>query len=167
MWRYLVILCSICLTISDVSLRWYFGKLGRKDAERQLLSFGNPRGTFLIRESETTKGRLAKAILTTNEKIYEKNHAKLVKYSLQWYERDKRHLAYVCARELDVWTSQALEWVFKAENNPSATHAVPNPRYPQRKSRTGRVLCSALTLWTSHCLSQCLCWRYYYCNGVG
>lgn len=35
---------------------WYFGKLGRKDAERQLLSNGNPRGTFLIRESETTKG---------------------------------------------------------------------------------------------------------------
>uniref|UniRef100_A0A2I3RUG1 Tyrosine-protein kinase Fyn n=10 Tax=Catarrhini TaxID=9526 RepID=A0A2I3RUG1_PANTR len=25
---------------------WYFGKLGRKDAERQLLSFGNPRGTM-------------------------------------------------------------------------------------------------------------------------
>lgn len=38
--------------------RWYFGKLGRKDAERQLLSFGNPRGTFLIRESETTKGKI-------------------------------------------------------------------------------------------------------------
>uniref|UniRef100_A0A8C1JII8 non-specific protein-tyrosine kinase n=1 Tax=Cyprinus carpio TaxID=7962 RepID=A0A8C1JII8_CYPCA len=37
---------------------WYFGKLGRKDAERQLLSNGNPRGTFLIRESETTKGSL-------------------------------------------------------------------------------------------------------------
>lgn len=35
---------------------WYFGKLSRKDAERQLLSNGNPRGTFLIRESETTKG---------------------------------------------------------------------------------------------------------------
>uniref|UniRef100_A0A671UVB7 non-specific protein-tyrosine kinase n=1 Tax=Sparus aurata TaxID=8175 RepID=A0A671UVB7_SPAAU len=29
---------------------WYFGKLGRKDAERQLLSTGNPRGTYLIRE---------------------------------------------------------------------------------------------------------------------
>nr|ABI33875.1 FYN oncogene transcript variant 2 [Sus scrofa] len=26
---------------------WYFGKLGRKDAERQLLSFGNPRESFL------------------------------------------------------------------------------------------------------------------------
>uniref|UniRef100_A0A8C6P225 Tyrosine-protein kinase n=1 Tax=Nothobranchius furzeri TaxID=105023 RepID=A0A8C6P225_NOTFU len=34
---------------------WYFGKLGRKDAERQLLAAGNPRGTYLIRESETTK----------------------------------------------------------------------------------------------------------------
>lgn len=38
---------------------WYFGKLGRKDAERQLLSVGNPRGTYLIRESETTKGNSA------------------------------------------------------------------------------------------------------------
>lgn len=36
--------------------RWYFGKMGRKDAERQLLGQNNPRGTFLIRESETTKG---------------------------------------------------------------------------------------------------------------
>lgn len=42
----------------DLIYRWYFGKLGRKDAERQLLSFGNPRGTFLIRESETTKGKI-------------------------------------------------------------------------------------------------------------
>ncbi|EAW48280.1 FYN oncogene related to SRC, FGR, YES, isoform CRA_c [Homo sapiens] len=42
--------------------RWYFGKLGRKDAERQLLSFGNPRGTFLIRESETTKGAYSLSI---------------------------------------------------------------------------------------------------------
>ncbi|MGH0157874.1 UNVERIFIED_CONTAM: hypothetical protein FKN15_034143 [Acipenser sinensis] len=38
---------------------WYFGKMGRKDAERQLLCIGNPRGTFLIRESETTKERSA------------------------------------------------------------------------------------------------------------
>ncbi|MBN3287159.1 FYNA kinase, partial [Polyodon spathula] len=41
---------------------WYFGKLGRKDAERQLLSSGNPRGTFLIRESETTKGAFSLSI---------------------------------------------------------------------------------------------------------
>lgn len=37
-------------------LRWYFGKMGRKDAERLLLIPGNNRGTFLVRESETTKG---------------------------------------------------------------------------------------------------------------
>uniref|UniRef100_H2S7D5 Tyrosine-protein kinase n=1 Tax=Takifugu rubripes TaxID=31033 RepID=H2S7D5_TAKRU len=41
---------------------WYFGKLGRKDAERQLLSTSNPRGTYLIRESETTKGAFSLSI---------------------------------------------------------------------------------------------------------
>lgn len=41
---------------NSLSFSWYFGKLGRKDAERQLLSTGCPRGTYLIRESETTKG---------------------------------------------------------------------------------------------------------------
>ncbi|XP_015714203.1 tyrosine-protein kinase Fyn [Coturnix japonica] len=46
---------------------WYFGKLGRKDAERQLLSFGNPRGTFLIRESETTKGAYSLSIRDWDE----------------------------------------------------------------------------------------------------
>lgn len=42
--------------LNFLSFSWYFGKLGRKDAERQLLSTGSPRGTYLIRESETTKG---------------------------------------------------------------------------------------------------------------
>uniref|UniRef100_A0A8C0ZXX6 Tyrosine-protein kinase n=1 Tax=Castor canadensis TaxID=51338 RepID=A0A8C0ZXX6_CASCN len=41
---------------------WYFGKIGRKDAERQLLSSGNPQGAFLIRESETTKGAYSLSI---------------------------------------------------------------------------------------------------------
>uniref|UniRef100_A0A4W4FWV1 Tyrosine-protein kinase n=1 Tax=Electrophorus electricus TaxID=8005 RepID=A0A4W4FWV1_ELEEL len=41
---------------------WYFGKLGRKEAERQLLSAGNLRGTYLIRESETTKGAFSLSI---------------------------------------------------------------------------------------------------------
>ncbi|KAK0132831.1 Proto-oncogene tyrosine-protein kinase Yrk [Merluccius polli] len=41
---------------------WYFGKMGRKDAERQLLGQGNQRGTFLIRESETTKGAFSLSI---------------------------------------------------------------------------------------------------------
>uniref|UniRef100_A0A8C6PPE0 Tyrosine-protein kinase n=1 Tax=Nothobranchius furzeri TaxID=105023 RepID=A0A8C6PPE0_NOTFU len=36
--------------------------MGRKDAERQLLAPGNPRGTFLIRESETTKGAYSLSI---------------------------------------------------------------------------------------------------------
>ncbi|CAL8366448.1 unnamed protein product [Boreogadus saida] len=39
-----------------ILLGWYFGKLSRKEAERQLLSTGNLRGTYLIRESETSPG---------------------------------------------------------------------------------------------------------------
>uniref|UniRef100_A0AAX7SXV1 Tyrosine-protein kinase n=1 Tax=Astatotilapia calliptera TaxID=8154 RepID=A0AAX7SXV1_ASTCA len=41
---------------------WYFGKMGRKDAERHLLVPGNQRGTFLARESETTKGAYSLSI---------------------------------------------------------------------------------------------------------
>lgn len=41
---------------------WYFGKLGRKDAERHLLSEGNIQGSFLIRESETTKGAFSLSV---------------------------------------------------------------------------------------------------------
>uniref|UniRef100_A0AAZ3R925 Tyrosine-protein kinase n=1 Tax=Oncorhynchus tshawytscha TaxID=74940 RepID=A0AAZ3R925_ONCTS len=41
---------------------WYFGKMGRKDAERLLLNQGNNRGTFLVRESETTKGAYSLSI---------------------------------------------------------------------------------------------------------
>ncbi|KAF3824873.1 hypothetical protein GH733_010207 [Mirounga leonina] len=36
---------------------WYFGKITRRESERLLLNAENPRGTFLVRESETTKGR--------------------------------------------------------------------------------------------------------------
>ncbi|XP_061750104.1 tyrosine-protein kinase Fyn-like isoform X2 [Nerophis ophidion] len=46
---------------------WYFGKLSRKEAERQLLSTGNPRGSYLIRESETTKGAFSLSIRDWDE----------------------------------------------------------------------------------------------------
>lgn len=36
--------------------RWFFKNISRKDAERQLLASGNTHGSFLIRESETSKG---------------------------------------------------------------------------------------------------------------
>uniref|UniRef100_A0A3B3XUW9 Tyrosine-protein kinase n=1 Tax=Poecilia mexicana TaxID=48701 RepID=A0A3B3XUW9_9TELE len=46
---------------------WYFGKMGRKDAERLLLNPGNNRGTFLVRESETTKGAYSLSIRDWDE----------------------------------------------------------------------------------------------------
>ncbi|XP_040432386.1 proto-oncogene tyrosine-protein kinase Src isoform X2 [Cygnus olor] len=39
-----------------VNNTWYFGKITRRESERLLLNPENPRGTFLVRESETTKG---------------------------------------------------------------------------------------------------------------
>lgn len=39
--------------------RWFFKGISRKDAERQLLAPGNLLGSFMIRESETTKGEEA------------------------------------------------------------------------------------------------------------
>ncbi|XP_022619184.1 proto-oncogene tyrosine-protein kinase Src isoform X3 [Seriola dumerili] len=42
---------------------WYFGKISRRDSERLLLSLENRRGTFLVRESETTKGAYCLSVL--------------------------------------------------------------------------------------------------------
>uniref|UniRef100_A0A8C7GRL8 Tyrosine-protein kinase n=2 Tax=Oncorhynchus TaxID=8016 RepID=A0A8C7GRL8_ONCKI len=61
-------------TASDLSFRkgerlqivnnmWYFGKITRRDSERLLLSLDNRRGTFLVRESETTKGAYCLSVL--------------------------------------------------------------------------------------------------------
>lgn len=40
--------------------RWFFKDITRKDAERQLLAPGNVPGAFLIRESETLKGKISR-----------------------------------------------------------------------------------------------------------
>ncbi|XP_024300816.1 proto-oncogene tyrosine-protein kinase Src isoform X1 [Oncorhynchus tshawytscha] len=42
---------------------WYFGKITRRNSERLLLSLQNRRGTFLVRESETTKGAYCLSVL--------------------------------------------------------------------------------------------------------
>uniref|UniRef100_A0A673YGQ3 Tyrosine-protein kinase n=1 Tax=Salmo trutta TaxID=8032 RepID=A0A673YGQ3_SALTR len=46
-----------------VNNTWYFGKLTRRNSERLLLSLQNRRGTFLVRESETTKGAYCLSVL--------------------------------------------------------------------------------------------------------
>ncbi|XP_061781367.1 proto-oncogene tyrosine-protein kinase Src isoform X1 [Nerophis lumbriciformis] len=43
--------------------RWFFGKITRRDSERLLLNLENRRGTFLVRESETTKGAYCLSVL--------------------------------------------------------------------------------------------------------
>ncbi|KAJ8336470.1 hypothetical protein SKAU_G00376900 [Synaphobranchus kaupii] len=46
---------------------WYFGRMGRRDAERLLLVLGSQRGTFLIRESETAQGAFSLSIRDWDE----------------------------------------------------------------------------------------------------
>uniref|UniRef100_L7M6T6 Tyrosine-protein kinase n=1 Tax=Rhipicephalus pulchellus TaxID=72859 RepID=L7M6T6_RHIPC len=41
---------------------WFFGKVSRKDAEKMLMLPSNPRGTFLIRNSEQTTGAFSLSI---------------------------------------------------------------------------------------------------------
>lgn len=47
---------SLVHTLPPLLSRWFFKGISRKDAERQLLAPGNVLGSFMIRDSETTKG---------------------------------------------------------------------------------------------------------------
>lgn len=70
--------------------------MGRKDAERLLLVPGNQRGTFLARESETTKG----------EKVTPAAHFRTADASLQTYDCVCAHTSYTrctCAQEFCVF----------------------------------------------------------------
>ena len=44
------------------SRSWYFGKIRRQDAEKLLLQAGNPKGTFLMRESESQPGNYSLSV---------------------------------------------------------------------------------------------------------
>ncbi|NXV21018.1 BLK kinase, partial [Cepphus grylle] len=46
--------------------KWYFKTLSRKDAERLLLSSGNKVGSFLVRESETSKDAYSLSVRDSN-----------------------------------------------------------------------------------------------------
>ncbi|XP_032877251.1 tyrosine-protein kinase HCK-like isoform X3 [Amblyraja radiata] len=54
---------------------WFFKGISRKDAERQLLSPGNKLGTFLIRESETSKGSFSLSV-----RDYDSKYGDMVKH---------------------------------------------------------------------------------------
>ncbi|XP_049676799.1 tyrosine-protein kinase Lck isoform X2 [Accipiter gentilis] len=54
---------------------WFFKNISRKDAERQLLASGNTHGSFLIRESETTKGSYSLSV-----RDFDQNQGETVKH---------------------------------------------------------------------------------------
>ncbi|NXI90216.1 LCK kinase, partial [Psophia crepitans] len=54
---------------------WFFKSISRKDAERQLLASGNTHGSFLIRESETSKGSYSLSV-----RDFDQNQGEMVKH---------------------------------------------------------------------------------------
>ncbi|XP_059686931.1 tyrosine-protein kinase Lck isoform X2 [Gavia stellata] len=54
---------------------WFFKNISRKDAERQLLASGNTHGSFLIRESETSKGSYSLSV-----RDFDQNQGETVKH---------------------------------------------------------------------------------------
>ncbi|NWW86506.1 LCK kinase, partial [Rhynochetos jubatus] len=54
---------------------WFFKTITRKDAERQLLASGNTHGSFLIRESETSKGSYSLSV-----RDFDQNQGEMVKH---------------------------------------------------------------------------------------
>ncbi|XP_051951519.1 tyrosine-protein kinase Blk [Xyrauchen texanus] len=46
--------------------RWFFKNMSRRDTERLLLAPGNKSGSFLVRESETTKGAFSLSVRDSN-----------------------------------------------------------------------------------------------------
>uniref|UniRef100_A0A8C3U283 Tyrosine-protein kinase n=1 Tax=Catharus ustulatus TaxID=91951 RepID=A0A8C3U283_CATUS len=53
--------------VSDPGPMWFFKDISRKDAERQLLGPGNMIGSFMIRDSETTKGSYSLSVRDGDE----------------------------------------------------------------------------------------------------
>ncbi|XP_061216847.1 tyrosine-protein kinase Lck isoform X4 [Neopsephotus bourkii] len=54
---------------------WFFKNISRKDAERQLLASSNTHGSFLIRESETSKGSYSLSV-----RDFDQNQGETVKH---------------------------------------------------------------------------------------
>ncbi|NXL85073.1 LCK kinase, partial [Alectura lathami] len=68
--------CNFVALVNSLELEpWFFKNLSRKDAERQLLASGNTHGSFLIRESETSKGSYSLSV-----RDFDQNQGETVKH---------------------------------------------------------------------------------------
>lgn len=64
--------------------RWFFKDITRKDAERQLLAPANKPGSYLIRESETSKGSFNSFVLEKTLCLHILNH-QLMSYAIFFF----------------------------------------------------------------------------------
>ncbi|KAM8868364.1 proto-oncogene tyrosine-protein kinase Src-like isoform 2-T2 [Synchiropus picturatus] len=90
---------------------WYFGKITRRDSERILLNLQNRRGTFLVRESETTKGAYCLSVLDyDNTKGLNVKHYKIRKLDSGGF--------YITSRT-QFTSLQQLVFHYRSESRPS------------------------------------------------
>jgi len=52
------VFCERYFDLIDFNFRWFHKDIARKEAERLLLDPKNPRGTFLVRNSENAPGKI-------------------------------------------------------------------------------------------------------------
>ena len=58
------------LALIPIIPRWFFGRIKRADAEKNILQEGNKSGTFLIRESEGRPGHYSLSVRNGNSVIH-------------------------------------------------------------------------------------------------
>src|SRR4051812_37132827 len=64
--------------IENLSTSWFFGKISRREAEKFLMSEENPRGTFLLRNSEQNPGAFSLSVKDwEQDKSYHVKHYKI------------------------------------------------------------------------------------------
>ncbi|XP_077458205.1 proto-oncogene tyrosine-protein kinase Src-like isoform X2 [Stigmatopora argus] len=114
---------------------WYFGKITRRDSERILLNLQNRRGTFLVRESETTKGAYCLSVLDyDNTKGLNVKHYKIRKLDSGGF--------YITSRT-QFTSLQQLVFHYRSEYAPKAKSSPPS--HPARLPEHSDGLCHALT----------------------
>uniref|UniRef100_A0A8C2SGQ3 Tyrosine-protein kinase n=1 Tax=Capra hircus TaxID=9925 RepID=A0A8C2SGQ3_CAPHI len=77
---------------------WYFGKITRRESERLLLNAENPRGTFLVRESETTKGMSCVSLHTHTHTVGHGNPARMPGLNSTALSLSSEHADGLCHR---------------------------------------------------------------------
>uniref|UniRef100_A0A4W3HZD9 Tyrosine-protein kinase n=1 Tax=Callorhinchus milii TaxID=7868 RepID=A0A4W3HZD9_CALMI len=109
---------------------WFFREISRKNAERQLLASGNKSGTFLIRESETSKGAFSLSVKDCDSK-----HGDIVKhYKIRSLDRGGYYITpratFINLKQLVQYYSKNSDGLCQRLTRPCPTAMPQKPWWP-------------------------------------